>query len=74
MMVVIIVDGLLSMPQSFKKAKAILEYAGGVVDQPPFPPFSWITSGLLWGIWWAVLILLIVAFSGQSSKFIYIDF
>jgi hypothetical protein len=56
------------------KMRAVLEYAGGVTDEPPFPSVAWMKSGLWWGIWWAVLILLVVAFSGQSSKFIYIDF
>ena len=28
----------------------------------------------LWGIWWGILTLVILIFSGQSSKFIYIDF
>jgi hypothetical protein len=29
---------------------------------------------LLWPIWWVILFAIICVFSGQSSKFIYIDF
>ncbi|HLN03153.1 MAG TPA: hypothetical protein VK335_27935 [Bryobacteraceae bacterium] len=62
------------MLQFFEEFKAIFEYASGVTDDPPPRGQSWMRSPLWWGIWWAILILLIVAFSGQSSKFIYIDF
>ena len=62
------------MLQLFERVKAILEYAGGVKEDPPLPWLAWLRNPLWWGIWWAILILLIVAFSGQSSKFIYIDF
>lgn len=54
--------------------KGICEYAGGVLEDPPLPSLDWMRSPVLWGIWWAILILVIAAFSGQSSKFIYIDF
>ena len=43
-------------------------------------PFSyrripgWMRSPVLWGLWWGVLILLMLAFSGQTSKFLYVDF
>lgn len=53
--------------------KDVSEYLGGARDLSPqgfpMPPRSW-----LWGIWWGVLVCLIIAFCGQSSKFIYIDF
>ena len=29
---------------------------------------------LIWPVWWAILLGFIAIFSGQSSKFIYIDF
>ena len=29
---------------------------------------------VLWPIWWVILFAIICVFSGQSSKFIYIDF
>ncbi len=53
--------------------KQLCEYLGGEADAAPagFP------VGLrspLWGLWWGLLACLVVAFCGQSSKFIYIDF
>jgi hypothetical protein len=60
--------------QFLNNIRAVLDYTGGVTDEPPFAWASWMNSGLWWGVWWAALLLLIVAFSGQSSKFIYIDF
>lgn len=54
----------------FKRA---MEYLGGAQDE-----FAGRLPGLanwpFWGLWWAVLALLIYIFCGQSSKFIYIDF
>jgi hypothetical protein len=50
-----------------------LEYLNGAQDQPPshFPlRHAW----WLLAVWWLFLLLLIASFSGQSSKFIYIDF
>lgn len=54
--------------------KSGLEYMGGVTDQPPETWPRWLCSPLWWGVWWAVSILLVLTFSGQTSKFIYIDF
>jgi len=54
--------------------KATLEYLGGVTEQLPVERLGWMQSPIWWGVWWAVLILLTIAFSGQTSKFIYIDF
>lgn len=52
--------------------KESLEYLGGARDTAPA---GWPSMGpLAWGVWWAVLIALILVFSGQTSKFIYIDF
>jgi hypothetical protein len=52
----------------------VLEYMAGEIDSPPdgFPVL--LTNILFWGLWWAVLVAIIYIFSGQSSKFIYIDF
>lgn len=50
-----------------------LEYIGGVSDTPPQPLSSGEVTWLL-GTWWLLLIGLIVLFSGQGSRFIYIDF
>jgi hypothetical protein len=48
-----------------------LEYWGGARDAPPYPArFGWFG----WGLWWGVLLIVIWMFSGQDSKFIYIDF
>jgi hypothetical protein len=51
----------------------ILDYLGGTSAKPP----AWLGRGLpgwVWGLWWSLLLGLIVLFSGQTSKFIYIDF
>ena len=52
----------------------MLEYLGGARDEPPagFPvaPGDW----WFWALWWGLMALAILVFSGQSSKFIYIDF
>ncbi len=53
--------------------KHACEYLGGAADEPP-PGFLMPPRSLLWGIWWGLLVCLIIAFCGQSSKFIYIDF
>jgi hypothetical protein len=52
----------------------MLEYLAGEKDAPPdgFPiPLS---NFLFWGIWWGILVGIVFIFSGQGSKFIYIDF
>jgi len=54
--------------------KQAIEYLGGEVDEPPVGfPIS-LGDWAFWAIWWGVLALVIFVFSGQSSKFIYIDF
>ncbi len=53
--------------------KSVVEYMAGVGDEPP-ENFRLSLASPLWGFWWAVLAALIIIFSGQSSKFIYIDF
>jgi hypothetical protein len=52
----------------------VLEYLGGGADAPPdgFPVT--LSNFLFWGLWWCVLTGIVYIFSGQSSKFIYIDF
>jgi hypothetical protein len=50
-----------------------LEYLGGAADSPP----DRLTINLAspwWGLWWGILLIAIIFFCGQSSKFIYIDF
>jgi hypothetical protein len=62
------------IPKLLNEVKAVLEYLGGVDEQLPIPSLRWMQGPLWWGIWWAALILLTLVFSGQTSKFIYIDF
>jgi hypothetical protein len=53
--------------------RATLEYFGGSRDDAPrvfAGRFGWVARCAVW----ALAILLIYAFCGQSSKFIYIDF
>jgi hypothetical protein len=54
--------------------KQAFDYVGGALDQPP-PGFP-IKLGhwWFWACWWGAMALAIYVFSGQSSKFIYIDF
>ena len=69
--------------------KATVEYLGGSEEEtsllsmaapgrPSQARLSWLASAVrspwLRGLWWAFLALLILLFSGQTSKFIYIDF
>ncbi len=49
-----------------------LEYLGGAKNLPPEPAKQ--LPAWFWGIWWALLLVMAIAFSGQASKFIYIDF
>jgi hypothetical protein len=54
--------------------KQTLDYMGGAQDEPP-PGFPvTLTNWAFWALWWAGLTVVIYVFSGQSSKFIYIDF
>lgn len=66
----------------FGRWKHWLEYLGGAQDAPPPAPQQDTADpaanrGLRpWqlAVLWAVLLTLILMFSGQTSKFIYIDF
>lgn len=51
----------------------VCEYLGGAKDAPP-PGFPVAPQSWLWGLWWGLLVCLIIAFCDQTSKFIYIDF
>ena len=53
--------------------KAICEYLEGAREEPP-PGLEKLASPWLQGLWWGVLAGAILLFSGQTSKFIYIDF
>lgn len=50
-----------------------LEMLGGSRDLPSFL-LNRASVQILLGLWWALLLVLILFFSGQTSKFIYIDF
>jgi hypothetical protein len=54
--------------------KHLLEYLGGASDTPPPGLKLSLGAWWWWGLWWGVLLCLIMIFSGQASKFIYIDF
>jgi hypothetical protein len=54
--------------------KEWMEYLGGARDEPPPGKLRLSLHSLFWGIWWGILICVIMIFCGQTSKFIYIDF
>ena len=53
--------------------KHFFDYLGGSREEPPSGA-AFLASSLWLGIWWGLLIGLILLFCGQTSKFIYIDF
>ena len=53
--------------------KHFFDYLGASREEPP-PGAAFLASPLWLGIWWGLLIGLILLFCGQTSKFIYIDF
>lgn len=53
--------------------KHFFDYLGASREEPP-PGAAFLASSLWMGIWWGLLIGLILLFCGQTSKFIYIDF
>ncbi len=54
--------------------KHLIDYVAGAADEPPLGAPNFVTSAVFVGIWWAALLVMITIFSGQTSKFIYIDF
>jgi hypothetical protein len=52
----------------------VLEYLAGEQDTPPSGFSVSLSNFLFWGIWWSILVGIVFVFSGQSSRFIYIDF
>jgi hypothetical protein len=54
--------------------KQLVDYIAGAADAPPDGAPSFVMSAVFTGMWWAVLLVLVTVFSGQTSKFIYIDF
>jgi hypothetical protein len=53
--------------------KQLADYFGGSENSPPHG-FRLLPGSWLWGLWWGALAALIILFSGQTTKFIYIDF
>jgi hypothetical protein len=53
--------------------KHFFDYLGGSREQPP-AGIPFLASPWWLGVWWGLLIGLILLFCGQTSKFIYIDF
>jgi len=52
----------------------LAEYLAGEIDTPPAGFPAGLSNFLFWGLCWGILVGIIFVFSGQSSKFIYIDF
>jgi hypothetical protein len=53
--------------------KHFFDYLGASREEPPNGA-SFLASSWWLGLWWGLLIGLILLFCGQTSKFIYIDF
>lgn len=54
--------------------KQALEYVGGAQDEAPSGFGIALGNWWFWALWWGAMALAVFVFSGQSSKFIYIDF
>lgn len=52
---------------------ALSDYLSGRADAPP-SRLGLRPQSIFWGIWWGLLLGVVLIFCGQSSKFIYIDF
>jgi len=64
---------VLSLSAALAWIKHFFDYLGASREEPP-PGASFLASSIWLGLWWGVLIGLILLFCGQTSKFIYIDF
>jgi len=53
--------------------KHFFDYLSASREEPP-PGADFLASPLWLGVWWGLMIGLILLFCGQTSKFIYIDF
>ncbi len=53
--------------------KTACEYLEGAREEPP-KGLQKLASPWVRGLWWGLLAAAILLFSGQTSKFIYIDF
>ena len=59
--------------RSLNQFKAVCEYLEGARDEAP-ERLKVLSSPWIQGLWWGLLAGAILLFSGQTSKFIYIDF
>jgi hypothetical protein len=59
--------------KTFEWFKAVCEFVEGCTDEPP-PGLEKVSAAWVRGLWWGLLLLIILLFSGQTSKFIYVDF
>lgn len=57
----------------FAWIKHFFDYLVASREEPP-PGAAFLASPLWLGLWWGLMIGLILLFCGQTSKFIYIDF
>ncbi|MDB5353143.1 MAG: hypothetical protein JWN86_4390 [Planctomycetota bacterium] len=63
------------MNDIFSRIGAGMEVLGGSRAWPEAQSAaSRFAINVLWGTWWAVLLLAVLAFGGGNSKFVYIDF
>ncbi|MFO0953283.1 MAG: hypothetical protein U0835_19425 [Isosphaeraceae bacterium] len=53
--------------------RTFLEVLGGA-KAPPESLRRRAWFHVAWGVWWAALFFAVLAFSGRSTKFVYIDF
>jgi hypothetical protein len=54
--------------------KQVFDYLGGAADAPPLGAPRILSHPAFIGVLWGVLAIVIMMFSGQTSRFIYIDF
>jgi hypothetical protein len=64
---------LRSLEAALAWIKHFFDYLGASREEPP-PGAGFLASPIWLGIWWGLMIGLILLFCGQTSKFIYIDF
>lgn len=59
--------------EHYKLYKTTLDFLTGRGEEAPA---NWRVPlhSPLWGLWWGLLLCIVLTFCGQSSKFIYIDF
>ncbi len=50
-----------------------LDYLSGARDSRPSGSLP-VVSSRFWSVWWFLMLVMIMFFSGQHSEFIYIDF